>query len=212
LPSQLGVQQSQPVALFTQVWPGTQALQIPPQPSEAPQPLFAQEGVHFGAGGAGAGGDEPNRVQESTHFPFWQIAPSVQVTFAQGFATHVPSAQSWPSGQLTPLQRSGAQATRLHSWPSGQLALQGTSGRHFPSAREQNWPGPQATPLHGCGKQPLTQWPSTQVSPLAQLMPLHASNIGTHAGWQEPPPAQSPEAMQTGALQIPWKQILPPGQ
>jgi hypothetical protein len=56
------------------------------------------------------------------------------------------------------------------------------------------------------------QWPSRQVSPTAQLTAAHLSSMATQAGWQVPPGQPGQVSLQVFSWQVPWTQILPPGQ
>ena len=77
-------------------------------------------------------------------------------------------------------QGSAAEQVVLHASPVGQLmVLQAVSLVQVPPS--QNCPEAQETPLHGAGKQPATQLPWIQVSPLAQVLPAHRSTTGTQA-------------------------------
>src|SRR5262252_52763 len=118
------------------------------------------------------------------------MLPALQVTPAHTFATHLPAAQSWSAAQVTPAHGLGGTHDRLQAIPAPQSAAHAVMATHLPVPGLQVCPAAQVTPLHGCAKQPVTQAPSTQVSPCGQLTPAQRSTIGTHDARQVLAPVQ----------------------
>jgi hypothetical protein len=76
----------------------------------------------------------------------------------------------------------------------------------------QNSPSGHTTPVHGVGKHPATQRPSTQVSRAPQVTPAQGSRTATHSAKQV---AVSPQVFSVehgSAAQRPPMQRVPGGQ
>lgn len=159
--------------------------QRPPQPSSAPQ---GESGEQSGAHTHMPKTQRSLRPrlqagehwQESRQRPLTQTDPSAQVTAAQGFSTQAPSTQYWVAAHTTPSQEVRGKHWRWQAWPSGQGAEQPRTASQSPVPGSQYCPSGHTTPVHGVGKQPATQRPSTQVSRAAQVTPAQGSRTATH--------------------------------
>jgi hypothetical protein len=131
---------------------------------------------------------------------------------AQGLSMQAPSTQYWLAAHTTPSQAVRGKHWRWQAWPSGQGAEQGRTARQSPVPGSQYCPLGQTTPVHGVGKQPATQRPSTQVSRAAQVTPAQGSRTATHWAKQV---AVSPQVFSVehgSTAQRPPMQRVPAGQ
>lgn len=103
------------------------------------------------------------------------------------------------AAQWTPAQGLGAAQVRLQAWPAPHAASQASIITQAPVPGLQYCPEGQVTPLHGSRKQPATQAPETQVSPLEQLLPAQGSVTATQVAWQVVPAAQLEAADRQGS-------------
>jgi len=148
------------------------------------------------------------QLQVSMQVPLLHTLPAAQRTPAHRLTTQVPPAHTWLAAQVT-LAHGLVGLARLRSQvlPGPQAPLQVLRATHLLAEGEQYCPAGQVAPLHGCGKQPATHSPSTQVWPALHVLLAQGSVTCTQDARQTVPGEQIGGAVTQGSgWQAPLRQ------